>query len=44
MFDELIQVGGQAFKDDAQVLVVNELISHPQDVVLVFRIGFAVEL
>lgn len=44
VLDEFVQVGRQAFKYDAQVLVMNELVAHTQNVMLVFRIGFAVEL
>lgn len=44
VLDEFVQVGRQAFKDDAQVLVMNELVPHTKNVMLVFRIGFAIEL
>jgi len=44
VLDEFVQVGRQAFKHDAQVLVMDELVPHTKNVMLVFRIGFAVEL
>jgi len=42
MFDELVQVGREALEHNAQVLVVDKLVSHPEDMVLVLGISFAV--
>lgn len=44
LFDELVQVRRQAFKYEAEMLVVDEGGVHAEDAMFVVRIGFVVEL
>jgi hypothetical protein len=44
LLDELVQVGREQLEDEAQVLLVNERVTHAQNVVLVVRIQVLVQL
>lgn len=44
VLDEFVQVGCKAFKDDTQVLVVDERVEHSKEMMLVVFVVFSVQL
>ena len=44
LLDEFVEVGGETFEDEAEMLAVDEVGSHSEDVMGVVRIAFGVEL
>ena len=44
LLDQLVQVGREQFEDEAQVVLVDERVAKPENVVLVVRVTLVVQL